>query len=102
VTYSIAPAEDPRWRRLRELLDSKLREAIARGITDERDIAEWVGGELWDELDAPESRRLMMQHVIRPLLARDIAAEGEEAALAKLNERLKQENAARAEKRKRG
>jgi hypothetical protein len=69
VTCSIATAEDPRWRRLRELLDSKLREALARGLTDERDIAEWVGDELWDELDAPESRRLMMQHVVLPDLA---------------------------------
>jgi hypothetical protein len=72
VTYSIAPvaaAEDPHWLRLRSLLDAKLREALARGLTDERDIAEWVGAEHWDELDAPESRRLMMQHVVLPDLA---------------------------------
>jgi hypothetical protein len=94
--------EDPAWLRLKERLDSKLREALARGLTDERDIAEWVGDELDTELRDPANQALMLQYVIRPLLADDIAAEGEEAALAKLNEQLKTEQEARTARRKRG
>jgi hypothetical protein len=75
---------------------------MARGdrprLTDERDIAEHIGAELHTELTDPANQAPMLQYVIRPLIADDIAAEGEQAALAKLNERLKLEQAARTVK----